>query len=557
MTMTMKNNKTIRILACVLCVSLAFLIGFTAPAQLFAKATEPVLYVEDIRLAVINRENETMEDAQEEVGADYIIADKVELNPGTSTGRDVYLAYKTTANKDMAIRDIKLMSMDSGYTEYDYNDMNAYIASQNADKAQTMADAAKAFAENYYTGSPRAMDAYKALNLFRIESNGTELLGDYILAGKSDQAFFSKMLVSANVQALNAVIGFINIGLTPYLNEYDEESGQQVTSDWASLVPISALWQRYEQGLTADEEAELDKKYQDIARELFHQIQDFTTFYENARARAGENYENLNLDTEGDIDDAPEAMDNADENDMDVTYIVCYEKLNEYYFDENTKLGDWFLSLGHQTSDEIDIKQIYPIIDAMGENQACIVNTGGLISAVFNLAENIHNDEIDGMIDSVREELGKIDKTETFYIFDNRDDIFMQYSRFAVTAESSRQSAASNPIDRTSFWWDDIYEVYYPGFTQMSFLLGAVYAAVGVVAIVAAVGGFVTGLMAGTCVAMAVISSVLMGVFSVISWVSTVIGPYFSMVTGALTAVLLAMLIVNFLIQEFKKLVKK
>lgn len=226
MTMTMTNNRIIRIFVCALCVALAVCIGFTAPAQLFAKATEPVLYVEDIRLAVINRENETIEDAQEEVGADYIIADKVELNPGTSTGRDVYLAYKTTTNKDMAIRDIKLMAMDSGYTEYDYNEMNAYIASQNADKAQTMADAAKSFAENYIAGSPRAMDAYKALNLFRIESNGTELLGDYIIAGKADQAFFSKMLVSSNVQALNAVIGFINIGLTPYLNEYDEESGQ-------------------------------------------------------------------------------------------------------------------------------------------------------------------------------------------------------------------------------------------------------------------------------------------------------------------------------------------
>ena len=93
MTMTMTNNRIIRIFVCALCVALAVCIGFTAPAQLFAKATEPVLYVEDIRLAVINRENETIEDAQEEVGADYIIADKVELNPGTSTGRDVYLAY--------------------------------------------------------------------------------------------------------------------------------------------------------------------------------------------------------------------------------------------------------------------------------------------------------------------------------------------------------------------------------------------------------------------------------------------------------------------------------
>ena len=121
----MKNNKSVRILICALCVALTACIGFTAPFQLIAKATEPVLYVEDIRIAVINTGNEDMKDAQREVGEDYIIADKVEMNPGTSTGRDVYLAYKTTTNRDMAIRDIKLMSMDSGYTEYDYNDMNA------------------------------------------------------------------------------------------------------------------------------------------------------------------------------------------------------------------------------------------------------------------------------------------------------------------------------------------------------------------------------------------------------------------------------------------------
>ena len=538
-----------------MCVLLAACTGLVGSVQLIAKA-EDVLYVEDIRLAVVDSGSEAKKHAKEEVGEDYILADKVELNVGTDTGKDVYLAYKTTTNKDMAIRDIKLMSMDSGYTIYDYNDLNEYFASQNAGRAQDFANAANNFAENYKSGSPRAKDAYDALNLFRIKRDGNELLGDFILAGKADQLFFSKILTNANTQALNAVIGFLNIGLSPYLNEYDEESGQQVTSDWASLVSKSALWQKYENGLNKDEEIALDKQYQDIAKGLFHQIQDFTTFYENARARAGENYENLKLKDKGDIDDAPDAMQNAEYEDTDVTYIVCYEKLNEYMFDEETGLGDWFLELGRQTSDEVDIRQIYPVIDAMGENQACIVNTGGLISAVFNLAENEHNSEIDEMIKDVKDTVKGIDGTETLYLFDNRNEDFKLHSRIAVTSESSRKSAASNPIDRTSCWWDDMYDIYYPGFTKINFILGAVYAAVGVVAIVAAVGGFVTGLMAGTCVAMAVISSVLMGVFSAISWVSTVIGPYFSMVTMALTAVLLAMMIVDFLIQELKKVVK-
>ena len=555
MTMKMKTNKFGKTFVAALCILLAACIGLISSVQLIARA-EDTVYVEDIRLITVDSGSNARSNAQKLAGSDYTVADKVELNPGTDTGKDVYLAYKTTTNPDMAIRDIKLMAMDSGYTVYDYKELNEYIAAQNAGTTQNLANAAAAFVKNYKAGSPRAIDAYNALNLFRVKDSGKELLGDYIVSGKADNSFFSQLLMKANAQALNAVIGFINIGLTPYLNEYDEESGQQVTSDWASLVPISALWQQYEDGLTKDEEVALDKKYGDIAKELFHQIQDFTTFYENARANAGENYENLKFNTKGDIEDAPEALENADENDMDVSYIVCYEKLNEYQFDEDTALGDWFLSLGRQTSDEVDIRQVYPIIDAMGENQASIVRTGGLISAVFNLAENKHNEEIDGMIEEVRTELKSVDDTQTIYLFNSRDDIFYSNSKFAVTSDTMRQSAASNPIDRTSCWWDDMYDQYYNGFSMINFILGAVYAALGVVAIIAAVGGTITALMAGTCVVVGVISQVLLGIFSAISWLSTTVGPWFSAVTMILTIAMVAMYLINVLVQEFKKVIK-
>ena len=555
--MTMKKtNKFGKYVVSALCFLLAACIGLVSSVQLISHAVEETVYVENIRLVTVDSGSNARSKAQALVGSDYIVADKVELNPGTDTGKDVYLAYRTTTNPDMAIRDIKLMSMDSGYTVYDYKELNEYIAAQNADKTQSLEKAAKAFAENLKAGSPRAIDSYKVLNLFRVEKDGKELLGDFIAEGKADSKFFAKMLMNSNTQALNAVIGFINVGLTPYLNEYDEESGQQVTSDWASLVPVSALWQQYADGLTKDQEIALDKKYNDTARELFHQIQDFTTYYENARANAGDNYENLNLNTNGDINDAPEAMENVDENDMDVSYIVCYEKLNEYQFDETTALGDWFLSLGRQTSDEVDIRQLYPVIDAMGENQANIVNTGGFISAVFNLAENEHKDDLDKMVQEVKDTLKSVDGTQTIYLFDNRDDIFYTNSKFAVTSDTMRQSAASNPIDRTSCWWDDLYDQYYEGFTMISFILGAVYAALGVIAIVAAVGGTITALMAGTCVVVAVLSSVLMSIFSAISWLSTTVGPWFSTVTMALTIAVVAMYLINVLIQELKKVVK-
>ncbi len=548
----MKTNKFEKCFSALLCVLLAACIGMVGSAQLIAKAAEEKLYLEDIQIGT----NFGGFTAQSFIDKGYKIVDNVNLNVGTDTGKDVYLAYKTTTNKDLAIRDIKLMAMDSGYTVFDYNDLNEHIASQNAGRAQTFADAAKGFAANYLAGSPRAIDAYNALNLFRVEQKGTELLGDYIVAGKADQAFFSKMLVESNAQAINAIIGFINIGLTPYLNEYDEESGKQVTADWASLIPLSELWQKFENGITKDEEIELDKKYNDIAKNLFHQIQDFTTYYENAVVRAGENYENLDLDLKGDIDDAPQALENAEEKDMDVAYIICYEKLNQYDFDESTKLGDWFLSVGRQTSDKADIRQLYPVIDAMGENQACIVDTGGLISAVFNLTENEHMQEIDGMIKDVKDEVKKIDGNETLYVFDNRNDDFETYAKFAVTADANRQSAATNPIDRTSFWWDDFYDKYYPAFSKVSFILGAVYAVVGVVAIVSAAGVFVTTLMATTCVVMAALNTVFTAIFTAVTFLNTWGAPFFSLVSMAVTLALFIFMFANLIIQQCKKIVK-
>ena len=44
------------------------------------------------------------------------------------------------------------------------------------------------------------------------------------------------------------------------LGEYDEETGKQKTSPWASLIAQSELWEKYETGLTSDEENKLDKK---------------------------------------------------------------------------------------------------------------------------------------------------------------------------------------------------------------------------------------------------------------------------------------------------------
>ena len=175
--------------------------------------------------------------------------------------------------------------------------------------------------------------------------------------------------------------------------------------------------------MTTDEENALNKQYQDTAKELFKEIQRFTTLYQNAAARSGDGYENIEDDIGiKDFDDAVEKIDEVEQEDTDVAYVVAFELLNQYELNETTKIGDWFVELGLQTSDKIDIKQLYPIIEAMGEEQAALAAAGGLLTACNNLIENERSNEFAEQIEKVKKELKDFDGLESFDLFQNGDE---------------------------------------------------------------------------------------------------------------------------------------
>ena len=132
----------------------------------------------------------------------------IELNPGTDTGKDVWLGYKTTTNRDMAITDIRLMPMQGGYQIYGYDEVVSYISSQQAGTAQTLSKAAAEFKASYEAGSPRALDAYEGLNLYHIPDSNNDLLGDYLLDGKGTTEFFTKVLVRSSTNTLGTIMNF-------------------------------------------------------------------------------------------------------------------------------------------------------------------------------------------------------------------------------------------------------------------------------------------------------------------------------------------------------------
>ena len=506
----MKKNKIMKHAAAFLSVLLAVCVGFVALVQLFAQAIEEQVYVEDIKFYITDTGRRDV--AKKWFEKQGFVMSNIELNPGTDTGKDVWLGYKTTTNRDMAITDIKLMPMQGGYQIYGYNEVVNYISAQQAGTAQTLSNAAAAFKKSYEAGSPRALDAYEALNLYHVPDSNNDPLGDYLLGGKGTTDFFAKVLVRSSANTIGTVMNFLGCGLSPYQNEYDETTGEQKTSPWASLIAQSELWQKYAEGLTADEENALNKQYQDTAKELFKEIQRFTTLYQNAAARSGEGYENIDDDIGiRDFDDAVEKIDEVDQEDTDVSYLVAYELLNQFQLNETTRVGDWFVALGLTTSDAIDLKLLYPIIEAMGEEQAALAATGGLLTACNNLIENERSNEFAQQIEKVRNELKTFEGMESLDLFLN-SDVEMTNKRFAYTSEAVRKSAAESTfVDALGEWDKKVDKIsYYEKLVGM--IYGAVYVVVGSLYTISTIVVAVSGYFMASCAVAASINAAFVAI---------------------------------------------
>ncbi len=539
--MTMTNNKTARIICSVLCIALAVCVVFTGMLQLIAKAATPKTYVEDVKIYECEDDDGCLERAKKWFSDNGYVYSGINLNQGTGTDENAYLGYKTTTNKDMAITDIRMMAMDTGYTIYNYNDMMNYIAAQKAGTAQTMYDAAVIFAANYKAGSPKAKDAYDGLNLFCVGDENRIKLGDYIVAGKTNVNFFTKMIMKSGTGTLNTVHGFLCNGIAPWQNDLDEQ-GKRVTTNWADFTIKSELWDKIgNENLSTDDLNNLHKQYNDSARELFKTIQDFTTYYENAVARQGENNEIPVGET---MEEAADKMDEVEREDSDFLYLAAYSMLNEYALSDGTKLGDWFVTLGKINSDQIDLMQLYPVVEAMGKCQASIASSGGFVSAVINLAENRHNEDLDEAIDTAEKKIKDLTDEEAFDIWENCDGE-IENSVLAFTSDAVRKSTAENALGRKSNW--EKKKEYIAEIEKVANLvMGIMFVALPVLSAVLTLAVAVTKIMAATCIAMAALNTMCIWLLAVVSFLNACM-PYI----GILVMVATITATVTIMIKEY------
>ena len=486
--MTTKKNKKSKVFVSILCIFLALCTGFLCAFQTFGEV-KSIRYLSDIKLFYVpnkKSKDDSITIAKAKCESDGYTFLNADLNSGT--GKDwVYLGYKTTSNADLAVTDIRLLGMNKDYYLYDYKEILKYIKDSNTNTGYTMYNAANDFIVKYNAGSPKAQDAYKGLNLFYVGDKNTKF-GDYILSGKATIDFFTEMIVKASTGTTNAVMNFLNMGLAPFelpeetekpeiavFNE-DEETSSIVESapmetigeaneagfigvTWADALANSELLKTLDSDLTRAELNDIHKKYNDDARDVFKQIQDFASLYENAAARNDDGADGAIDDMEAEIkqekirseQDAVDSMDDMEEEDTDAVYLSAYETMNQYTTAEGEPLGDWIVDLGLQTSDEVDITEVYPIIEAMGIAQAGIVRAIGILPAVSNLGENETSERMNNVLPKAKAAIKDYNNGESISLWDNADDD-IDKSYIAYTSDAVRVHNANNSIGkRTRF----------------------------------------------------------------------------------------------------------
>ena len=429
--------KTIAIIL-IVCFALEY------PVQMLGKAyaAEKVYYISEVKTFQAKTEAEAIKLCE----SDGYTCAKKDLNAGT--GKDaVVMGYKLTEDKDEAIYDIKLLHMNGGYQIKNYAEANEKLEKDNAGAGEALYDAANEFIANYQDGSPKAEEAYKGLNLFSVPEENNIGLGDYIVQDKADDNFFTKIVTRASSGALTAIANFLASGLTPLEKGKDQKTGKEKDISWADKVSDSPLWKILESKKTSkDELSSYDKEYGDDANAFFKQLQKFATDFENAQSAYDEgeyvdNAEKLSMD------EAVEGSDEPTEEDRAMTYVNAYNFLNEYEAYQGRPLGEFLVDIGKKTSDKVDLRRLYPVMEQMTPAQRRMIGLVGVLPLIGCLGENKANPEAEKILNRAKAKIKEKMGENTFSVWINTNPELAD-KKVAFTSDAIRLNAAQQLVNQ-------------------------------------------------------------------------------------------------------------
>ena len=429
-----------------------------APMQAFAASDAKSTggkYVSEVYAAYANN-GDSAKKVLEAKGFTPIEGD---LNAGGKTY--VMMGYKTTDDKDDAIRDLATMNSNGGYSVGDYENVLKERRTQIAAFLKDFMAVIKEYRNGYKNDSFRAKVVHDILNTY-IEDDSKKKMGDLLLEDTvQDNIGIEKSInaenrtnkpdlveivmqgnsrVVKNIYALTAMAA--DSGKTNFVDRFAGKTYDDMISEAKKEHPdlSDAKAQNY-----------LSGKYQDTAKALQR---------ESAQITKGlKKYEDGKFDiTKDNPEEVEKKMGNTEDAKADdriearqneiewVNTAALYENLKNYE-GGNFKKGDL---LKFFKNDQHKIEDFYPMAAALtrGQLAALTVNPlGSVLNSSFM-------DEA-----KLKEELGKsvvaFKGSENISVYAGVDrDVFKTDGSVAMTDEAKRNEAAALPVDRTdkSFW---------------------------------------------------------------------------------------------------------
>ena len=466
----------------VLCIILTLTILSQVVLPVYAEA-QPV-YLKEIQIST----GSTAAEAKKWlVDNGYTVLNE-DLNAGT--GKDYsYIGYKTTRNKDEAICDISMMSMDSGYKIMNYGEMIKQSQKGIEDRAAEMLVALSEFRANLAAGSPNAKIAKETLDIFRAGENDSIPLGDYLLDASRSVDDIVDIFLMSNTLVFNMIYNQVVLGVADYNQDGDDGEIKTWIDRVSEAGPLS-------ESLTDMELDELDDLYYAKAERLEYSINSFVEMLYDAIDRLDSN-ENGEFD-EGETVKSPATSEEEalaiiesigdgtqlDSSDMDMLLVAVYETLAEYEYGD-IDVGWCF----ENYTEEKDIRMLYPLVMSLTDGQISMMQISGVVNMVLATknTDAVYNDA-KANLDEQRVKLIEANggKNPSVFIGVNRE---LYKEEIGLTTEAARVAATSanyNQLTEENALQKDLK-------TALQICAGVGLAAAGVVTITTTVVGALVG----------------------------------------------------------------
>ena len=369
-----------KLLTCIISLMLAVAMLSVFSVNAFATGSvNQKRYVKDVKLIYAKN----LREAKEHVPEGYTLLED-DLNKGTDTDDEIYIAYSTTTSPDEAATDIKMMNMKGGFVLSDYEEQMKDVKDNVKKLANDVKIATEKFAANYIKGTYGAKAAYRALSAFTVDDEGKQTLADYLVYGEIEESFYVKFVLNAHQNILSAVLSALAMAV-------QGECG----NTWLDRLTknIDDPGDVYEQPTYWDDSITL--------------WEHFYGFYDVYKTIDHSKYDPVPPENPGDEDQDegdnapptvppvdPETQPEIETNGTEALYEVAYRTLNKYTFKNGKTFGEWFL--GDEVFDDEIFENFFCILEVMTPEELAMMRLCGPLYMILStgMSETSYNDYI-------------------------------------------------------------------------------------------------------------------------------------------------------------------